>query len=170
MQQLQRVITLSATLAALLLSSLATAHSEEQQLTEIIYAIELGWENGDPTPFRDHYLDFEGARYIESGGQNKGLADLIDHHVVPEGESLSSLDLEFSNIETHVENDFAWALADVEVKASLRDESREIHKRGYETFLFRRVGNEWKVVHTHSSTRAVKDENPPAEEQGEHSH
>ena len=125
-------------------------------LAAIIDAVEKGWEQADGTPFRAHFLDFEGARYVESGGQNDGLTDLIDHHVEPEGDALDALELNLTNIETHVEGDFAWAIADVEVKATVKRDGREIHNRGYETFLFRRVEGEWKVVHTHSSSRPVK--------------
>lgn len=130
--------------------------ADTEELTAIIQAIELGWEQADGTPFREHFLDFDGARYMESGGQNVGLSDLIDHHVEPEGDTLDGLELSFSNIETHVEGPFAWALADVEVIAVVKSDGRKIHNRGYETFLFRREGNAWKVVHTHSSSRPVK--------------
>ena len=137
----------------------STANAEENDaatLAAIIDAVEKGWEQADGTPFRAHFLDFEGARYVESGGQNDGLTDLIDHHVEPEGDSLDALELNLTNIETHVEGDFAWAIADVEVKATVKRDGREIYNRGYETFLFRRVEGEWKVVHTHSSSRPVK--------------
>ena len=127
-------------------------------LRAIIDAVEKGWEHGDGQPFRKHFLDFEGARYIESGGQNAGLTDLIEHHVEPEGDSLDNFELNLSNVETHVEGDFAWAIADVEVKALLKRDQRQIHNRGYETFLFRRVDGNWRVVHTHSSSRPVSDE------------
>ena len=133
------------------------ADGDDQSLTAIIESVERGWETADGTPFRRHFLDFEGARYIESGGQNEGLEDLVTHHVEPEGDSLDSLDLTFSNIETHIEGDFAWAVADVEVQATVKRDGRTIHNRGHETFLFRRVEGEWKVVHTHSSSRPVKD-------------
>ncbi len=143
--------------AALLLpQSLRAEDPDAAALLAIIDAIEKGWEQGDGRPFRQHFLDFEGARYIESGGQNEGLSDLVDHHVEPEGDALADFTLDFSNIETHIEGDFAWALADVEVKALLKRDQRQIHNRGYETFLFRRVDGEWKVVHTHSSSRPVK--------------
>ena len=133
------------------------ADADDQVFLNIIESIERGWETADGAPFRQHFLDFEGARYIESGGQNEGLEDLVTHHVEPEGDALDGLDLTFSNIETHVEGDFAWAVADVEVKATVNRDGRKIHNRGYETFLFRRVEGEWKVVHTHSSSRPVKD-------------
>ncbi len=134
----------------------ALADDEATQLVDIIQAIERGWEQADGEPFRAHFLDFDGARYIETGGQNRGLTDLIEHHVEPEGDTLDGLELSFSNIETHLEGDFAWAIADVEVKATIREDDRVIHNRGYETFLFRRAGDEWKVVHTHSSTRPIR--------------
>ena len=127
-------------------------------LLSIIHAVAKGWEQADGTPFREHFLDFEGARYIESGGQNTGLGDLIEHHVEPEGDALDGLELTFSNVETHIEGDFAWAIAATEVKATVKSDKREIHNRGYQTFLFRQVDGEWKVVHTHSSSRPVTKE------------
>jgi len=133
-----------------------TDDADRDALVSIINAVERGWEQADGAPFREHFLDFEGARYIESGGQNEGLDDLIGHHVEPEADALGGFDLTLDNIETHVEGDFAWAIADVEVKATVKRDSRVIHNRGHETFLFRKIGTEWKVVHTHSSSRPVK--------------
>lgn len=136
----------------------ATAESDKDQaaLIGIIEAIEKGWEEADGSAFRQHYLDFNGARYFESGGQNRGLDDLINHHVEPEGDAFSSFDLSLTNIETHFEGGFAWALADVELKAVRKSNGAPLHVRGYETFLFRHTEDGWKVVHTHSSTRALK--------------
>ncbi len=145
-------------MAFALASSFAVASpaDDRKSIRAIIDAIEYGWENADGTPFREHFLDFDGARYIETGGQNVGLTDLVEHHVEPEGDFLDHLDLTFSNVEIHLEQGFAWALADVEVVATVKRDGRHIHNRGYETFLFRWVDGDWKVVHTHSSTRPVK--------------
>jgi len=137
---------------------LPAQENDSAALIAIIDAIEKGWEHGDGQPFREHYLDFEGARYIEGGGQNEGLADLVGHHVEPEGDALDNFELNLTNIETHVEGDFAWAVVDVEVKALVKKDQRRIHNKGFETFLFRRVGGNWKVVHTHSSSRPVVKE------------
>ncbi len=143
---------------AIFLQSVQAQEDDAAKLAAIIHAVAKGWEQADGTPFRDNYLDFEGARYVEGGGQNTGLSDLIGHHVEPEGDALDSLKLQFMNIESHVEGDFAWAIADTEVTATVKSDQREIHNRGYETFLFRRVDGEWKVVHTHSSSRPVVKE------------
>ena len=151
-------IFLSLLAVALLGATVAHAESgeDEDQLRQIIAAIAYGWENADGTPFYTHFLGQDGARYVETGGQNTGLDDLVEHHVEPEGDVLDSLDLTFSAIETHVEGDFAWALANVEVSAIVKKDGRQIHNRGYETFLFRRTDDGWKVIHTHSSTRPVR--------------
>ncbi len=125
-------------------------------LIAIIDAVEKGWEQADGQPFWEHFLNFEGARYVESGGQNDSLTDLIEHHVEPEGDALDSLELNLSNVETHIEGDFAWAIANVEFKATVKRDQRKIHNRGYETFLFRRVDGKCLVIHTHSSSRPVK--------------
>lgn len=149
-----------AVLALLLVAASQTAGAAEKaahtSLVTIIEAIEQGWEQADGTPFREHYLDVDGTRYVESGGQNTGLSDLIEHHVEAEGDALEGLDLSFSIIETHVEGEFAWAIADVEVTATVKNDGRTIHNRGYVSFLFRSVDGEWKVIHTHSSSRPVK--------------
>lgn len=140
-------------------SSIAKAQEDDSAaLVAIIDAVETGWEQADGQPFWEHFLNFEGARYIESGGQNEGLTDLIEHHVEPEGDALDSLELNFSNIETHFEGDFAWAIANVEVKATVKRDQRVIHNRGYQTFLFRHVNGKWLIIHTHSSSRPVKSD------------
>lgn len=150
------LVALTMALAFAMSPAPAESPYDDTALREIIEAVRNGWLQASGEPFRKHYLDFEGARYIETGGQNEGLSDLVENHVEPEGDALKSFKLFFDNIETHVEGDFAWALADVEVRARLRRDGSKIHSRGYETFLFRRIDNEWKVVHTHSSSRPVK--------------
>lgn len=135
----------------------APAAPQDPALIEAIIAdVAVGWETADGAPFRRHFLDFPGARYVESGGQNSSLQDLIEHHVEPEGDALAELKLVFSDIEVNFEEGFAWAIASVSVKATIKSDGRKIDKKGYETFLLRDVEGTWRVVHTHSSTRSVK--------------
>lgn len=146
---------LTALVFVLVLSG-AKAPSDADAIKAIIAEVESGWERGDGTPFRKHFLDFDGARYIESGGQNVGLNDLVQRHVEPEKDSLEFLQLDFENVVVHLEGNFAWAIADTRVKGKVRASGKEFDKNGYETFLFRKVGKAWKVIHTHSSSRDAK--------------
>lgn len=131
------------------------AETDQDKIGRILDAIEDGWERGDGAPFRKHFLDFDGARYIESGGQNVGLTDLIEHHVEPEGKALK-LELDFTNPVVNIEGDFAWVIVDTQVRATIYKTDRKIHNRGYETIILRKIADEWKVLHTHSSGRPVK--------------
>ncbi len=144
------------TLTLIFISTLLFANEDDQQIKSIINEIKYGWENGDGAPFRKNFLDFEGARYIESGGQNEGLSDLVEHHVEPEKDALKFLSLDFSKIEIHYENDFAWAVANTRVKGEVRKTGKVFDKSGFQTFLFRKIEGDWKVVHTHSSSRDFK--------------
>ena len=134
-------------------------NTNEQEIIDIISGIKYGWENGDGTPFRETFLDFKGARYIESGGQNQGLDSLVTDHVEPEKGAMEYMELDFNDIEVHFEGDdksFAWAIANTRFKAKLKKSDRELDKSGYQTFLFRKIDGEWKVVHSHSSGRDYK--------------
>ncbi len=138
----------------------AQATTDDEALKAIIEETRNGWLNADGAPFRKNFLDYEGARYIEGGGQNEGLEDLISHHVVPEADAFESFELNYSNIETHVEGDFAWAIADTHIKASVKKYNRVIDNKGYQTYIFRKIDGLWKIIHTHSSSRPVKKAKP----------
>lgn len=122
-------------------------------LEAILEDVRVGWEQGDGTPFFSHFLDWDGARYFEGGGQNVGLQDLVENHVEPEAEL--GLRLGFSNVQTHFEGNFAWAVVDTEIQLTTAD-GRDIHNRGHGTYLFRWVDGAWKVVHTQSGSRPVQ--------------
>ena len=154
-------ITVTTLLAVLVgLPIFVQAGSDDEALKVIIEETRNGWINADGAPFRKNFLDYEGARYIEGGGQNEGLTDLISHHVVPEADAFKSFELNYSNIETHVEGDFAWAIADTEIKAVVKRNDRVIDNKGYQTYIFRKIDGLWKIIHTHSSSRPVKKAKP----------
>jgi Domain of unknown function (DUF4440) len=122
-------------------------------LESILEDVRVGWEQGNGDNFYAHFLDWEGARYFEGGGQNVGLADLVEHHVEPEAEL--GLQLTFSDIQTHFEGNFAWAVVDTDIQLTAGD-GREIHNTGHGTYLFRLVEGTWKIVHTQSASRPVR--------------
>lgn len=132
-----------------------TSHHDPTMIEAILEDIRVGWEEGDGAPFHEHFLDWEGARYFEGGGENVGLPDLVENHVEPEGEL--GLRLSFSNIQTHFEGNFAWAVVDTDIFLTTGD-GRDIHNRGHGTYLFRWVDGAWRVVHTQSASSPVPPE------------
>lgn len=151
--------TFSLILVTLVCVGCATAESEVAPqdaavLEAVLEDIRVGWEQGAGDPFYSHFLDWEGARYFEGGGENVGLQDLVENHVEPEAEL--GLRLGFSNIQTHFEGDFAWAVVDTDVQLTTPD-GRDIHNRGHGTYLFRWADGAWRVVHTQSASSPVRD-------------
>ncbi len=122
-------------------------------LEAILEDVRVGWEQGEGTPFYNHFLDWDGARYFEGGGENLGLEDLVVNHVEPEAEL--GLTLGFSNMQAHFEGEFAWATVDTEIQLTAAD-GRDIHNRGHGTYLFRWLDGAWKVVHTQSASSPVR--------------
>lgn len=55
---------------------------------------------------------------------------MVSQHVEPEKKSLVFLNLDFSHIEIHLENDFAWAIADARVKGEVRKNGKTFDKSG----------------------------------------
>lgn len=47
----------------------ALAETDREEIKTILEGIVTGWEQADGTHFRKNFLDYDGARYIESGGQ-----------------------------------------------------------------------------------------------------
>ena len=120
-------------------------------------AIETGWETGDGELFRQNFLDWSGARYFESGGENTGLLDLVENHVEPEKDTIPDLELDFSNIDVQFEgSDFAWAVADTAISGTFSSDGERLERIGKQTVLFRKVAGTWQVIHTHSSSRAPR--------------
>ena len=134
------------------------APEDPAALEAILEDIRVGWEQGDGSPFFSHFLDWDGARYFEGGGENVGLLDLVENHVEPEAEL--GLRLGYSNIQTHFEGKFAWALVDTDIQLTTSD-GRAIHNQGHGTYLFRWVDDAWKVVHSQSASSPVRQ--PPEE-------
>ena len=127
---------------------------DASRIEAILEDVRIGWEQGDGGPFYEHFLDWDGARYFEGGGENVGLDDLVVNHVEPEAEL--GLRLEFANIQTHFEGTFAWAVVDTDIQLTTPD-GRSIHNRGHGTYLFRWVESGWKIVHTQSASSPVRD-------------
>ncbi len=134
--------------------------SDDRQIKAIIAEVETGWETGDGAIFRKHFLKSKTARYVKAGREDIGLDNLIHHHVVPEKEAVDSLSVDFSDIDVTFENGFAWAIFTTRVNGTIRQTSKFFDKIGLQTFLFRKIGPDWKIVHTHYSSQDFQPRRP----------
>ena len=167
------MIKITITTFLFLLSFLTVAAHEEpvqtktgeQEIIDIISGIKYGWENGDGTPFRETFLDFKGARYIESGGQNQGLDSLVIDHVEPEKGAMEYMELDFNDIEVHFEGEnknFAWAIADTRFIAKLKKVVKSLIRKDIKHFYFEKLmanGRSYIPIHLAETTFQKKNTN-----------
>ena len=79
---------------------------------------------------------------------------MIENHVEPEKDAIPDLSLGFSNIDVHFEgDDFAWAVMGTTIGGTVSSSGERLDRTGKQTVLFRKIDGDWKVVHTHSSSR-----------------
>lgn len=114
------------------------SENDSASLIRLIEAIEYGWEHEDGSLF---------ARFAHSGAGDQYQSDPVE----AQSGARQGLELSLSNIETHLDGDYAWSVAEVDLQGSHTANGINLHDHGYETFLFHRVGGTWRVIHTHGS-------------------
>lgn len=143
---------------AVLTATFAFSHDEKEnksknEIAVVLKNVAKAWENGDSATFRKLYTNNPSARMIESGGQNIGVEDLIEHHVLPERDALVLLKLTSTNVEINLlSDDYAWAIQDFDIFIKTKD-GKEINNRGFETFVLKKIESTWQILHSHSSSR-----------------
>lgn len=97
------------------------------------------------------YVPGRGVHIIEGAGVNHGWEEYRDHHLAPELESFENFEYRYFAIEPVVRGDVAYSAFRYELKADTPDGPVDVEGRG--TAILERVGQAWKIVHTHTSGR-----------------
>ena len=90
---------------------------------------------------------------FEGGGVNTGWADYRDHHIGPELNGFENLQFEHRNIAAHVLDGGRVAYVTSEYTLKARVNGRDIDSAGLETLVLVKVGDAWKIRHSHTSAR-----------------
>lgn len=102
----------------------------------------------------------EDATVFESGGVEGTYANYLDHHLGPELGHFNSFI--FTDYKIAVEIDLPYAFVtetyiyNIDLKVEEGKEPRIISKKGVATSIVKNIGNDWKIIKTHTSSR-----NPP---------
>jgi hypothetical protein len=155
--------TIRITLVAMLLAAVTvTAHEPPKKTTtpspasatnDPVAAVLLrnaqGFETGDLAMLNTIWSSDEGVTVFESGGANYGWADYRDHHLKPELEEMKNMKYQLSDIKTRVSGNTAWATFKYALSADLKE--RHVDANGLGTAVLEKRGNNWKIVHWHTS-------------------
>ena len=96
------------------------------------------------------------SQVFESGGVEGTFADYVAHHIGPELGEFKEFTFSNYKVDVRLEPPLALATETYHYKIVLKAEGRVIEKRGVATSVLKKIGNEWKIIQTHSSSRAPK--------------
>ena len=155
--------TMRTTLAAILLVAItATAHeppkktpttaaatNQSDPVAAVLLRNAHGFETGDLAMLNTIWANDEGVTVFESGYANYGWADYRDHHLKPELDEMKNVKYQLSDIKTRVSGNTAWATFKYALSADLKE--RHVDAKGLGTAVLEKRGNDWKIVHWHTS-------------------
>lgn len=103
----------------------------------------------------------ESLTVIEGAGIDRTWVAYRDHHLGPELKEMQGLEYRPTDIEVYPAGDVAWAIFRYTLKATVDGRAADVVGRG--TAILERRGSRWVVRHTHTSGRARRASDPPAE-------
>jgi len=102
----------------------------------------------------------EDSEVFESGGVEGTYAHYIEHHLGPELGEFKSFTFSDYEIDAKVDAPYAFTtetyIYTIVLNPNEKGETRTIRKKGVATSILKRMGGEWKIIKTHTSSRNTK--------------
>jgi len=100
----------------------------------------------------------DSSQVIEQGKIEGTYADYIANHIGPELGHFSSFTFDDYSIEVIMASPYAYTTESYVYKIVLKEDGREIERKAVATSILNYVNGEWKIIKTHSSSRAVRND------------
>ena len=146
-----RIITTFAltTIAMFVIGLPASAQQSETAVREVLSQSASAFEKGDMAALEKLWANDESVTVFESGHANYGWADYRDHHLGPEMKEMKNTKYTLSDIKVKVSGNTAWATFKYAISADFG--MRHVDGGGLGTAVLEKRGDNWKIVHWHSS-------------------
>ena len=135
--------------AALSLRPASAAHDPAEHIKEVLMKNAAGFERGDMAALNAVWANDESVTVFESGHANYGWADYRDNHLAPELKEMKNVKYRLSDIRAKVSGATAWATFKYALTADVG--ARRVEVAGLGTAVLERRGQEWRIVHWHTS-------------------
>ena len=139
-------ITLLATVG---IASRLPQDSAEDAVRSVLTQSATAFERGDMTAMEKLWANDESVTVFESGHANYGWADYRDRHLGPEMKEMKNTKYSLSDIRVKVSGNTAWATFKYAISADIG--TRHIESGGLGTAVLEKRGDDWRIVHWHSS-------------------
>lgn len=146
-----RIITTFAltTLTIFVIVLPASAQDNEKSVREVLMQSAVAFEKGDMAALEKLWANDESVTVFESGHANYGWADYRDRHLGPEMKEMKNTKYTLSDIKAKVSGNTAWATFRYAISADIG--TRHVDGAGLGTAVLEKRGDDWKIVHWHSS-------------------
>lgn len=135
--------------AAFALRPVSAAHDPAEHIKEVLTKNAAGFERGDMAALNAIWANDESVTVFESGHANYGWADYRDNHLAPEIKEMKNTKYTLSDIKAKVSGATAWATFKYALSADVG--ARRVEAAGLGTAVLERRGQEWRIVHWHTS-------------------
>lgn len=141
--------SLSLVLSPALWENAAAQGNDEGAVREVLLKSALAFEKNDVELITKVWANDETVTVFESGHANYGWADYRDHHLLPEMKEMKNTKYTLSDIKVKVSGNTAWATFKYAISADIG--TRHVDGAGLGTAVLEKRGEEWRIVHWHSS-------------------
>ncbi len=128
---------------------LGAAQDPTDPIREVLTRSATASERGDMAGMEKTWANDESVTVFESGHANYGWVDYRDHHLGPEMKEMKNSKYTLSDIKVRVSGNTAWATFKYAISADIGP--RHIDSGGLGTAVLEKRGDEWRIVHWHSS-------------------
>lgn len=126
-----------------------TAHDPAEHIREVLLQSAKAFASGDMAALEKTWANDESVTVFESGHANYGWADYRDNHLGPEMKEMKNTKYMLSDIRVKVSGSTAWATFKYAISADVGN--RQVEGGGLGTAVLEKRGQDWKIVHWHSS-------------------
>ena len=146
------IVTLALTLVtglAFAFNSTKAAHDPAEHVREVLNQNATAFERSDMATLDKIWANDESVTVFEQGHANYGWKDYRDNHLGPEMKEMKNTKYTLSDIKPKVDGSTAWATFKYTISADIG--TRHVDGNGLGTAVLEKRGQQWQIVHWHTS-------------------
>jgi len=127
----------------------AFVQDQSDSIRNVLMQSATAFERGDMAAMEKLWAGDDSVIVFESGHANYGWADYRDHHLGPEMKEMKNAKYTLSDIRVKASGTTAWATFKYAISADIG--TRHVDGGGLGTAVLEKRGDDWRIVHWHSS-------------------
>ncbi len=131
------------------------ASSDTSEIKTLIEKYAESIDNADTVLACTLFAYSEEVSFIHPRGHEHGWAEIKNHIYKFFDDFFSKRKLNIYNLHVHVYGDIAWAEFYWVFDATFKKDNSPLQTKGRETQIWRKIKNEWRLVHVHYSNMPI---------------